>query len=63
MPISLTKEQLLERFKQRQAQFGDALGECIKPEIPFTINSYEDLAGRCSMVVTAFLEVTFAEDE
>ena len=37
MSVSLTKEQLLERFKQRQAQFGDAVGECIKPEIPFTI--------------------------
>ncbi|MFC1977044.1 hypothetical protein ACFLWS_02090 [Chloroflexota bacterium] len=62
MTISLTREEMLERFTQRQVQFADAVGKCMKPELPFTIESYEDLAGRCSMVVTAFLEVVFAED-
>jgi len=63
MTKSLTKEEMFELFKQRQVQFEDAVGKCIKPELPFTIESYDDLAGRCSMVVTAFLEVVFAEDK
>lgn len=63
MAISLTKEEILERFEKRQVQFGDAVSKYMKPELPFTIESYEDLAGRCSMVVTAFLEVVFAEDK
>ncbi|MFC1942992.1 hypothetical protein ACFLWO_00190 [Chloroflexota bacterium] len=63
MTISLTREQMQERFKQRQIPFAEALGECMKPELPFTIESYEDLAGRCSLVVTAFLDVVFAEDK
>ena len=63
MTISLTKEQMLERFKQRQVKFADAVGECMKPEIPFTIESYDDLAGKCAMVVKNFLEVVFSEDE
>ncbi|MFC2043998.1 hypothetical protein ACFLT8_02190 [Chloroflexota bacterium] len=63
MTVSLTKEQLLERLKQRQVQFADAVGKCIKPELPFTVESYDDLAGKCSTVVMAFLEVVFAEDK
>ena len=62
MTTSLTKEQMLERFEQRQSQFSDAVGKRIKLELPFTIKSYEDLAGKCSHVVMAFLEVVFAED-
>ncbi len=63
MTISLTKEQMLERFIQRQVKFADAIGECLKPELPFTVESYDDLAGKCSMVVTTFIEVVFAEDK
>jgi len=59
----MTREEMLERFMQRQVQFADAVGQCMKPELPFTVESYEDLAGRCSMVVTAFLEVVFTEDK
>ena len=62
MTISLTKEQMLERFEQRQIQFADAVGKYMKPELPFTIESYDDLVGRCGHVVMAFLEVVFAED-
>ena len=62
MTISLTKEQILKRFEQRQSQFEEAVGACMKPELPFTVESYDDLAGKCSMVVTAFLGVVFAED-
>ena len=63
MTISLTKEQILERFLQRQSQFADKVGACIQPELPFTVESYDDLAGKCSLVVMAFLEVVFAEDK
>ncbi len=62
MTISLTKEQVLERFEQRQSQFADAIGKRIKPELPFTVESYDDLAGKCTQVVMAFIEVVFAED-
>ena len=62
MTISLTKEQVLERFEQRQSQFSEAVGKRIKPELPFTVESYGDLAGRCAQVVAAFIEVVFAED-
>ena len=62
MSISLTKEQMLERFEQRQSQFSEAIGKRVKPELPFTVESYDDLAGKCSKVVAAFLEVVFAED-
>ncbi|MFC1898934.1 hypothetical protein ACFLXP_01160 [Chloroflexota bacterium] len=63
MAISLTKEQMLERFEQRQVQFGDAVGKRVRPQLPFTIETYDDLAGNCSMVVMAFLEVVFTEDK
>ena len=62
MTIGLTKEQILERFQQRQSQFADAIGKRIKPELPFTVESYDDLSAKCSQVVMAFLEVVFAED-
>ncbi|MFC2005602.1 hypothetical protein ACFLVG_01405 [Chloroflexota bacterium] len=62
MSISLTKEQILKRFKQRQSQFSDAIGKQLKPELPCTVESYDDLAGKCSQVVIAFLEVVFTED-
>ena len=62
MTISLTKEQMLERFEQRASQFADAVGKRIKPQLPLTINSYNDLAINCTQVVMAFIEVVFAED-
>ena len=62
MTISLTKEQMLERFEQRQSQFSEAIGKRIKPELPFTVESYDDLADKCAHVVMAFLEVVFDED-
>lgn len=62
MTISLTKEQMLERFEQRQSQFTDAVGKRMKLELPFTVESFDDLAGKCSQVVMAFIEVAFAED-
>ncbi|MFC2035682.1 hypothetical protein ACFLUJ_06120 [Chloroflexota bacterium] len=63
MIISLSKKQLLERFEQRQVQFGDAVEKRMKPELPFTVESYEDLSGKCAVVVAAFVETVFAEDE
>ena len=62
MSISLTKEEMLKRFSQRQGQFADAIEKRMKPELPFTVKSYDDLAGRCSLVVSAFIETVFAED-
>jgi len=62
MAISLTKQQMLERFEQRQSQFSEAVGNRIKPELPFSVESYDDLAGKCTSVVMAFLEVVFSED-
>ncbi len=62
MPFSLTKEQIMELFEQRQSQFADAVAKRMKPEFPFTVKSNNDLAGRCALVVAAFLEVVFAED-
>jgi len=60
--ISLTKEQMLERFVGQKEQFSEALGKRIKPQLPLTINSYDDLAINCTQVVMAFLEVVFVED-
>jgi len=62
MAISLTKEQILKRFQQKEQQFSDELGKRIKPQLPLTINSYEDLAINCTQVVMAFIEVVYAED-
>ena len=62
MAISLTKEEVWKRFEQRQSQFSDAVGERMKPQLPLTINAYDDLAIHCTTVVMAFLEVVFAED-
>ena len=62
MTISLTKEQIMQRFEQRQSQFADAVAKRMKPEFPFTVKSENDLAGRCALVVAAFLEVVFTED-
>ena len=62
MAISLTKEQMLERLMQRKDQFSDAVGKRIKPELPFTVASYDELGDKCSQVVMAFLDVVFAED-
>jgi len=62
MAISLTKEQMLERLQQRQSHFSEAVGKRIKPELPLTIESYDELAINCTQVVMAFLEVVFAED-
>ena len=62
MTISLTKEQIIELFEQRQSQFADAVAKGMNPEFPFTIKSKNDLAGRCALVVAAFLEVVFTED-
>ena len=62
MASSLTKEQMLERLKQRQSQFSDAVGKRIKPKVPFTVETYDDLSDNCTQVVMAFLEVVFAED-
>ncbi len=62
MTISLTKEQILERFKQRQSLFSEAVGNRIRPQLPFTVESYDNLADKCTHVVMAFLEVVFAED-
>ena len=62
MTISLTKEQALERFLQRQDQFSEAVGERVKPALPFTVKSHDDLADKCTHVVMAFLEVVFSED-
>ena len=63
MTISLTKEQMLELFEQRQNQFAEAVTNRMNPEFPFTVCSKDELAGRCALVVTAFLEVVFAEDK
>jgi len=60
--ISLTKEQMLERFEQRASQFADAVGERIRPQLPLTIDSSNALAINCTQVVMAFIEVVFAED-
>jgi len=63
MAVSLTKEDMLERFQQREKQFSEALGKRIEPQLPLTINSYDDLAINCTHVVMAFLEVIFTEDK
>ncbi|MFC1939309.1 hypothetical protein ACFLXO_01330 [Chloroflexota bacterium] len=63
MVISLTKEEVLERFEQRQSQFSDRLGKRIKPKLPLTIDNYEELSYACSDVIFAFLDAVFAEDE
>ena len=62
MVTSLSKNQILERFNQRQSQFAEAVAVRMKPTLPFTIESYDDLAGRCALVVGAFVEVIFTED-
>ncbi|MBA7691964.1 hypothetical protein ES703_100520 [subsurface metagenome] len=62
MTTSLTREQMLERFQHRQSEFSEAVGQRIKPELPFTVESYEDLAEQCTHVIRAFLEVVFTED-
>ena len=63
MTISLTKEQVLERFKQRQSLFSEAVGNRMRLQLPFTVESYDNLADKCTHVVMAFIEVAFAEDE
>ena len=62
MTISLTKEEIVERFQQRVSQFSDEVGKRTKPQLPLTINSYDELAIHCGSVIAAFLEVVFAED-
>ncbi|MFC1952586.1 hypothetical protein ACFLWR_00450 [Chloroflexota bacterium] len=63
MVNSLTKEQTLECFKQRKSQFEEAIGKRLKPELPFTVETYSDLADKCSLVIMAFLETVYAEDK
>ena len=60
--MSLSKEEALRRFEQRQSQFSEAVGKRIKPELPFTVESYDNLADKCTHVIMAFLEVVFTED-
>jgi len=62
MTISLTKGEVVERFQQRVSQFSDEVGKRTKPQLPLTINSYDELAVHCSTVIAAFLEVVFTED-
>ena len=63
MKIGLTKEEMLERFEQRANQFADAVGRRIKPQLPLTINSYDDLANYCTQIVMAFIEAVYSEDK
>ncbi len=63
MTISLTKEQIMEVFEQRRSEFADTVAKRMHPEFPFTVESKDDLAGRCALVVEAFLEIVFADDE
>ncbi len=62
MALSLTKEEVVERFQQRVSQFSDEMGKQTKPQLPLTINSYDELASHCGTVIAAFLEVVFTED-
>ncbi len=63
MAISLTKEEVLKRFEQRRSQFSAKVEKRVKPELPLTIDNYEELSYACSDVIFAFLDTVFAEDE
>ncbi|MFC1942964.1 hypothetical protein ACFLWO_00040 [Chloroflexota bacterium] len=63
MTTSLTKEEIMERFQQRVNQFSDEVGKRTKPQLPLTIDSYDELAVHCGTVIAAFLEVVFTEDK
>ena len=62
MQVSLTKNEVLERFEERKSQFSDKLGQRLKPKLPIVIDTYADLSYACTDVIFAFLDTVFTEE-
>ena len=62
MAISLTKEEILERFEQRPQEYNDALEKEMRLKLPIFLSSPEDAAKLFAGVLTAYLDVVFTGD-
>ena len=62
MAISLTKEEILERFEQRPQEFEDALEKKLRLKLPMFLSAPDDAARLFAGVLAAYLDVVFAED-
>ena len=63
MAVSLTKDELWERFEQRESQFTDNLVNRTRPKYPIIISSYEALAEFCLDVLHSCIDTVFDEGD
>ena len=61
MAISLTKEEILERIEQRPQEYKNALEKEMRLKLPIFLSAPEDAAKLFAGVLTAYLDVAFAE--
>ena len=61
MAISLTKEEILKRFRQRPQEFEDALKKDLRLKLPMFLSTPDDAARLSAGVLAAYLDVVFAE--
>jgi len=62
MAISLTKEEIMERFEQRSQEFQTALEKNLRLKLPIFLSAPEDAAKLFAGVLTAYLDVVFTEE-
>ena len=62
MAISLTKEEILERFEQRPQEFKAALEKGLRLKLPIFLSAPDDAAKLVAGVLAAYLDVVFTEE-